>query len=283
MTVLLEMNRITKHFNHGKKINEILEEVNLCVNSGEIIGIIGLNGSGKTTLLKIAYGLLTPDSGMVSVSDKVNRVSILGDGNRSLYWNLSGLENINYFFQLNNFSDDLPKDKLYEYLDFFNMHNYINNKVITYSKGMKQKLLIIIAFLNSPNLIIMDEPLNGLDLEASLTFQQYLLNYVKENQASVLLTSHNGKFLSELCSKIYKIENRGLVRENNLKAASETKTYRFYFHNPCEQTADKHLRVSDRLDVYYRDFQLNDASFYEEISREIKEFNLHILSIKEWG
>ncbi|EIQ3872081.1 ABC transporter ATP-binding protein [Staphylococcus pseudintermedius] len=224
MAELISIKGVSKSF--GNK--NVLNSINFEVKTKNIIGLIGDNGCGKTTLLKLINKLLYPESGEVNYRNDI-RIQTLSDGNRNLYWNLTGLENLEYFYTLSEPSSKFNIDKIKEELLFFNMSNHIHKKVSTYSKGMKQKLLLIIAFMTRPNLILMDEPLNGIDYETSLMFQDYLKKYVERADASIIITSHDMSFLKDLCNYIYKIED-GILRPFSIQKHCEYCIY-FTFKN----------------------------------------------------
>lgn len=179
--------------NHlSKKINNkvILENISFSLGEGHIVGLVGANGAGKTSLMKVILGYSDYQEGnFTSIRQDENHCNIGAlIENPGLYPFMSGYDNLKL---LNESNSTNPINKI---VDDLKMNKYIHNKVKTYSLGMKQKLGIAIAFLNSPKLIILDEPMNGLDPKAVRDVRQLILSKAKEG-STFLISSH---ILSEL-------------------------------------------------------------------------------------
>ncbi len=147
-----------------KKIGNktILEDISLNLKRGQIIGLVGANGAGKTSLMKVILGYSSYQDGTFRIIENKNKKSNVGAliENPGIYPFMSGYDNLKLLNETKNTHDI---DTIVSQLD---MDDYIHNKAKTYSLGMKQKLGIAIAFLNQPQLIILDEPMNGLDPKA---------------------------------------------------------------------------------------------------------------------
>ena len=155
---VLTVEHLTKKI--GKKT--ILEDVSLKLDQGQIAGLVGANGAGKTTLMKVILGYSNYQKGQFNVIENKHKKSNIGALIESpgIYPFMSGYDNLKILNESKN-SNDI--DTIVSQLK---MNEYIHNKAKTYSLGMKQKLGIAIAFLNQPQLIILDEPMNGLDPKA---------------------------------------------------------------------------------------------------------------------
>lgn len=170
----------------GRK--RIIKDVSFQVKPGAIVGLIGPNGAGKTTIMKTILGL-TEFTGTVAVDDQPvtenNHAALSGVGalieHPAIYPFLSGLENLKLY---SRDSDDMD-----HVISLLQMQTYIDTKSKDYSLGMKQKLGIAIAFLNRPQLIILDEPMNGLDIEATISIRKIIKQYAAQG-ASFLISSH---------------------------------------------------------------------------------------------
>ncbi|MCI1923680.1 MAG: ATP-binding cassette domain-containing protein [Lentilactobacillus buchneri] len=170
----------------GRK--RIIKDVSFQVKPGAIVGLIGPNGAGKTTIMKTILGL-TRFTGTVAVDDQPvtenNHAALSGVGalieHPAIYPFLSGLENLKLY---SRDSDDMD-----HIISLLQMQTYIDTKSKDYSLGMKQKLGIAIAFLNRPQLIILDEPMNGLDIEATISIRKIIKQYAAQG-ASFLISSH---------------------------------------------------------------------------------------------
>ncbi|MFT8908825.1 MAG: ATP-binding cassette domain-containing protein [Lentilactobacillus diolivorans] len=170
----------------GRK--RIIKDVSFQVKPGAIVGLIGPNGAGKTTIMKTILGL-TKFTGTVTVDDQLvtenNHAALSGVGalieHPAIYPFLSGLENLKLY---SRDSDDMD-----HVISLLQMQTYIDTKSKDYSLGMKQKLGIAIAFLNRPQLIILDEPMNGLDIEATISIRKIIKQYAAQG-SSFLISSH---------------------------------------------------------------------------------------------
>lgn len=186
------------HRNYGKK--EVLKGVTFQINSSEIVGLIGKNGAGKSTLFKVITGLLKQKSGTVKILDQEvsskNRKIFQQVGclieQVSLYPHLTGYEHIQIVAKLTDTKIDEHVETL---ISTLKMNSYIHNKTKTYSQGMKQRLGILLAVLNKPKLLLLDEPLNGLDPEGVYEIRTFLLNICHQEGMSLLISSH---ILSEM-------------------------------------------------------------------------------------
>lgn len=186
------------HRNYGKK--EVLKGVTFQIDSSEIVGLIGKNGAGKSTLFKVITGILKRKSGTVKILDQEvsskNRKIFQQVGclieQVSLYPHLTGYEHIQIVAKLTDTKIDEHVETL---ISTLKMNSYIHNKTKTYSQGMKQRLGILLAVLNKPKLLLLDEPLNGLDPEGVYEIRTFLLNICHQEGMSLLISSH---ILSEM-------------------------------------------------------------------------------------
>lgn len=186
------------HRNYGKK--EVLKGVTFQIDSSEIVGLIGKNGAGKSTLFKVITGILKQKSGTVKILDQEvsskNRKIFQQVGclieRVSLYPHLTGYEHIKIVAKLTDTKIDEHVETL---ISTLKMNSYIHNKTKTYSQGMKQRLGILLAVLNKPKLLLLDEPLNGLDPEGVYEIRTFLLNICHQEGMSLLISSH---ILSEM-------------------------------------------------------------------------------------
>ena len=184
--------------NYGKK--EVLKGVTFQIDSSEIVGLIGKNGAGKSTLFKVITGILKQKSGTVKILDQevssINRKIFQQVGclieQVSLYPHLTGYEHIQIVAKLTDTKIDEHVETL---ISTLKMNSYIHNKTKTYSQGMKQRLGILLAVLNKPKLLLLDEPLNGLDPEGVYEIRTFLLNICHQEGMSLLISSH---ILSEM-------------------------------------------------------------------------------------
>lgn len=176
----------------SKKIkqHEIINDLNLTVDSGELVHIMGINGSGKSTLFKIIANIMEPSSGTVTLFENVEIGALIE--NPSFMETSTAKENMKFLSQINHHYNEKRISDLFSKLDLdYNSREKINK----YSLGMRQKVGIIQAIMENQNLILLDEPTRGLDKKALETFGQMVMDLISEGK-SIIIASHEN--LSEL-------------------------------------------------------------------------------------
>lgn len=287
---ILEFKDITKTFNKGKV--KVFEDLNISLFSNEIIGLIGQNGSGKTTFIKLASGIMLPDQGDILINDvsivkefkkAKSNIGIMSDSNINLYMHISGYENLRYFATLKGIIDDKGREEKIHYLvDKFKMNSYINRTVNTYSKGMRQKLLFAISIINEPKLLVLDEPLNGIDMENIIIIKDMIVDLVKEKDITVILTSHDKYFIDEISTVKY------IIKDNKIKLEDDTarvlRRTTIYF----KKIIDMDLNIPEEYDlnviddikgIYSLSFMTNDKNIYKYIYDNLESNNIEVLRI----
>lgn len=198
--------------NYTKKIKNkiILEDINLDLCSGNVYGFYGRNGSGKTMLFRAISTLIFPTEGDVLIDGKSiinNDYDLSNFGllieTPNFYPYLSGFDNLDLLYRINNKKDIAHIDDILKKLDLYDNKD---KKYKEYSLGMKQKLRIAQAIMENQQIIILDEPTNGLDEKAIKNLHNIILDLKKQNKI-VLLASHNIEDLKFLCDKIFYLSN----------------------------------------------------------------------------
>ncbi len=204
--------------NLNKKIKnkQLLHNVDLCIQPGEIFGLLGPNGAGKTTFIRNITSIMKPDSGEIFIcgknltkehTDAISNIGALIE-NPSLYPNMSGYDNLKIFATLSN----VDKNRIDEVIKLINLGNSISNKVKTYSLGMKQRLGIAVALLNQPKLLILDEPTNGLDPQGISDMRNYLKEISHNQGVSVLVSSHMLSEMNLMCDRFAIMKQGRIVK-----------------------------------------------------------------------
>lgn len=215
---ILKIKNLNKSF--GKK--KILKNVSFNVNEGDILGFIGPNGAGKTTTIKMILGLQSIDSGTVTINGydikknfekAIEKVGTIVE-NPDLYMYLSGYDNLKL---ISNLYKNVDKKRIDEVIKIVKLETRINDKVSKYSLGMRQRLGIAQALLHKPNLLILDEPTNGLDPEGIKELRDIIKRLATKEKVGVVISSHNLSELESFCNKIVIIKNGEIVETNELK------------------------------------------------------------------
>ena len=222
--ILIEdLGRIYKIRNAKKKETKelvALSHINLTVQKGELFGLLGPNGAGKTTLIKILTTLLSPTSGKASVagfdvysqSDQIrSRINMVSGGETSGYGLLTVRENLWMFAQFYGLNTKIANERIKILLEIVGMSDRINTKCSDLSTGLRQKMNIVRGFLTDPEILFLDEPTLGLDVEASRDVRRFIPRWIGEDDnRTVLLTTHYMVEADELCNRVA-IINKGLV------------------------------------------------------------------------
>lgn len=200
---------------------KVVDGVSFSVNKGEIYGLLGRNGAGKTTIMKILLGLANPTSGKVSILGKdmsvnsekkvLKKVGCIIE-NPGFYSNLTGTENLEIFAKLRG----LDQDSVKKALELVNLP-YKDKKIFSkYSLGMKQRLAIANAIMHNPEILVLDEPINGLD-PIGIAEVRELLKKFKESGISILISSHILSELENVADRISIIDYGKMIEEINMK------------------------------------------------------------------
>ena len=231
---LLETRNLTKSF-RGRKI---IDNLNLKVMKGDVYGFLGRNGQGKTTTIRLITGLIFPDSGEVIINgcnlrtDFKQAISQIGAivESPTFYDYLSGYENLSL---MANLVPGLNRSRIDEVLEIVGLRSRAKDKVKTYSLGMKQRLGIANALLNNPQLIILDEPTNGLDPQGMKEIEEMIIQLSSEKNITFFISSHLLHEMQHLCTRIGIIDNGELLLEGRidelLDNANESSLEKLYF------------------------------------------------------
>ena len=225
---LINVVNLVKNFDK----QSVIKNISFNVKKNSIVGILGKNGAGKTTLLGMLLGLITPTKGDIFILGKnlkLNKKEILSEinfqspyvdlpkkmtveQNLSFYSRLYGVKNFNIVIE--NLVDDLK------------IRDLVKKNYGSLSAGQKTKINLCKALLNKPKLLLLDEPTASLDPETSIFIRNYLLEYQKKNNSSILITSHNLNEVQAMCSNIILLKSGEIVSEGNIKQILKNHNYK---------------------------------------------------------
>jgi ABC-2 type transport system ATP-binding protein len=216
---MLEARQLVKRF-YG---HAVVDHVCFAVRRGEIVGYLGPNGSGKTTTTRILTGLLEPTSGEVLFDGRETRLEPLEFRRRvgyvpeepHLYPFLSGREHLELVGRLREMAPTAMDRRIGALLELFGLSDAAEQGIGSYSKGMKQKILVIAALLHDPDLLIFDEPDSGLDITAALVLRSLVRNLAERGKA-VLYTSHILDVVEKLCSRVIVLHEGRVVADDSV-------------------------------------------------------------------
>jgi len=239
----------------------VLKDVNLEVDSGEIIGYIGPNGAGKSTTIKILIGMIPDYAGSVEVMGldvktnplEVKRLIGYVPENASLYDTLSPMEYLRFLGSLYQLETNQIEEKATELLRLFALYDQRDDRMTTFSKGMKQKVLLISGILHNPKVIFLDEPLSGLDANAVILVKE-ILSQLKHAGKTIYYSSQIMDVVEKISDRIVLINN-GIIIANGtfdeLKSQRETGSLEQIFNqltgnNEHVQLAEEFIQVMNR-------------------------------------
>lgn len=214
------MSNISKSF--GNKL--VIDNLSMKIKQNGITGFLGPSGAGKTTTIKILTGQIKQDQGSALILNRethtlnneiYSQIGIVTD-NSGLYDRFTAYDNMLLFARIYG----VEKNRIHELLERVGLQNHAKQKVKTFSKGMKQRLLIARAIIHKPKLLFLDEPTNGLDPITALEIYKLLLN-MKEEGTAIFLTTHNMHEAEKLCDYIVLIAKGKLIEEGTLSELKE--------------------------------------------------------------
>lgn len=260
----------------------IVSDLTLDIYRGQILGLLGPNGAGKTTTIKMIVGLMSITSGQVIIEGNsitkdfekaIKNVGAIVE-NPEFYKKFSGYKNLLHFARM---YDDVPKERIDEVVKLVKLQDSINNKVKTYSLGMRQRLGIALALLHKPSIIILDEPTNGLDPEGIAEMRAYLKNIAKEENIAIMVSSHLLAEMELMCDRIAVIKKGKLidVRDLNEKVeVTEGIPVRFF--------VDLNDEVKEKIKVLNLDnIKFEKESFLVKVAKkDVPEINRKLVESK---
>ena len=259
--MIVEVNNLNKSY--GK--HKVLNDLSFKIEKPQILALIGPNGSGKSTLMNCMMNLISFDSGKIEILGKSNKdyeifreVSFLKD-NRILYPYLTGFDHLKYICDIQKIS----QERIDQVIELADIGSFYKKIVSSYSLGMKQRLLLAMALCNNPKLILMDEPLNGLDTDSIFKFRDLIKN-LGESNTTILISSHSLNELDYITNDILFLKDGSVIYED-IEIYKQTE-YRIFLEN------------SDDLKVLQSFFDENT----ENIKYQIKESeNSIIFNLKD--
>lgn len=265
---ILEVKSINKSFGSKK----ILNDVSFSIHQGEILGFIGPNGAGKTTTIKLMLGLQSIDSGNVLIngydikkefSDAISNVGAIVES-PDLYMYLTGRKNLEL---IANMYKCVTKERIDEIIKIVGLENRINDKVSKYSLGMRQRLGIAAAIIHKPNVLILDEPTNGLDPEGIKELRDLLKKLAKKEKMGILISSHNLAELESFVTDVCLIQNGSIISNSTIKEIKNADKNLYTFK--LDRTIDLDSIFKTKYEII--DDRCVNVSLEEEMIPEVVE------------
>lgn len=232
-----------------KQFNETtaLRSLDLSVRSGEIYAYLGPNGAGKTTTIKLLSGLLRPTNGSMSVKgvDVVDNPVQIRDmiayvpDQPYIYDKLTGREFLHFVGNLYDVPSDKIEDRVQKYSDLFETHDFLDSLGETYSHGMKQRVVLSATFLHDPEVILIDEPLVGLDPKSSRKVRYLFREKAHEEDITVFMSTHVLSIAEEIADRIGVITDGELIAEGTMEELQKE-------DSPAQNLEDLFLEITEQ-------------------------------------
>ncbi|MEH7377273.1 ABC transporter ATP-binding protein [Neobacillus drentensis] len=287
MEKIVELKNVTKVI----KGRTIIDNISFQVNKGEVFGFLGPNGAGKTTTIRMIVGLMSMTSGDISVGgssiksdfeDAVRHIGAIVE-NPEMYKFLTGYQNLVHYARM---SKGISKEKIAETVELVGLTDRINDKVKTYSLGMRQRLGLAQCLLHDPQVLILDEPTNGLDPAGIREIRDYVRLLAREKNLAVIVSSHLLAEMEMMCDRIGIIQNGRLI---------DVQLVHELVHGETEMTYEMEVVPSEKalalLETHYPNVRANRSRNgitvelpKEEIPNLVKTFvseDIQVFAIKE--
>lgn len=261
---VVEVRNIYKKF----KKSSVLKNITFTVNKGEILGILGKNGAGKSTLIRIICDLISPTCGEIIIDGKSNyktksleKIGVLLEGGKNIYHYLTIEENIYYFSHLNKIPEIEIENRKNELLEMFELKDKAKEVVSKLSRGMQQKVSLMVLLLKNPDILILDEPTLGLDLLTIIQFKNFLLDLAKKINKTIILCSHDVKFIMDLCDRILILKDGEIIYNNDKQSII----------NNCSSSYSVYLDNIDKLKLQKYEYEILQNGTYRITVYNLKD------------
>jgi len=227
--------------------SDVLHDVSFTLRKGEIVGLLGPNGAGKTTTIKILAGILAPGAGTVSVRglplperalDVKQHIGYVPEA-AVLFESLTGQEFLELSGRLHDVEEDTLQARIATLLETFGLTSDRVARLDTYSKGMRQKILLAAALLHNPDLLLLDEPLSGLDVNAAIMIKDLLAALASDGK-TILYSSHVLDVVEKVCDRVLIIHKGKLIAEGtseSLMASTQASTLEDVFRKLTDSSS----------------------------------------------
>jgi ABC-2 type transport system ATP-binding protein len=241
---MIEIKNVTKSYNGAVKA---VDDLNITIPDGQIIGFLGPNGAGKTTTIKMVTGVIKPDTGSITI----NGISIAENAleakkqfgfvpdSPDMFLRLKGIEYLNFMADIYNVDEETRKQKIKELAERFGMESVLSDQIQSYSHGMRQKIVIMGVLVHSPNVWILDEPMTGLDPKSSFLLKEMMREHADHGK-TVFFSTHVLEVAEKLCDKVA-IINKGKLQ----------------FYGTMEEVRE-HFKTDDSLEKIFLEMTENE-------------------------
>ncbi|MBW4829350.1 MAG: ABC transporter ATP-binding protein [Clostridiaceae bacterium] len=286
----IEVENLTKYYGKVKAVDNISFEI----EKGKICGILGPNGSGKTTTIKSICNLIIPDKGNIKIFGKDNKksaehISAVFEGTRNLYWRLTPKENLRYFAGIRGLGGRKIENNIDILLDKFNLTDKKDVMVNNLSRGMQQKVAIAMTLICDTEIILLDEPTLGLDVQSFMNIKDMLADIASSMNKTILLSTHDMNLVQDICDDVVILNKGKVIAQDSVEKLMdmfESMTYEIILAESLSKS-DKECLLSIDYDLYFInnktkiEVDIFDIKEIYDIIDKLKEKNILIKEIKQ--
>jgi len=242
---VIEFRRVSKSYNKGKV--KAVDELDLVIKPGEIFGFLGPNGAGKTTTIKMIVGLLKPDAGAIIINGldsqkdalKCKAMTTYVPDYPAIYERLTGLEYLNFIGDVYGVSKKDRIARIEKWLEIFELSQAVSSPIQSYSHGMRQKIVLMAALLPAPRVMVLDEPLVGLDPRASHHLKEIMREHCDQGK-TLFFSTHIMEVAEKLCDRM------GIINKGKLIACGSMDELKKLNHEQQESLENIFLELTEK-------------------------------------
>lgn len=284
---MLKLDKVSKDYGNGKGITNLSFQL----AKGKICGLLGSNGCGKTTTFRILLGLLQYDSGTILYQKeplKNDDYRLFGyvPEDRSMLRNLTVREHIYYLARLKKMSDDEIEDAFIYWSSYLKIDEYVDTKIIELSKGNQQKVQMMCAMIHDPQIIIFDEPLNGLDVMNVDLFKELLMK-LKQEKKIILISSHQYHNIEHFCDYVVYLKDGKILFKGDVEKLKLKRELRYLVIHSKRDILTKakgvldYRREKDYLILTMENKEASYACIEKLLEKGIEDFSLELITLQD--
>jgi ABC-2 type transport system ATP-binding protein len=276
----LEVQNLTKIYRQ-RRAKDVLavDNVSFTVQKNEVVGLLGPNGAGKTTIIKCICTLINPTEGVIHIngSDAVKgsrsalrHVAAVLEGNRNIYWRLTVRENLEFFAGLQGIPARRARDYIDQLIELFQLKEKERTEARKLSRGMQQKLAVGCALVKGSELLLLDEPTLGLDVETSHELRFALKEMAQRGERTIIVSSHDMSVVQDICERVIIINNGKIVTDDrvaNLLRLFQASAYRFEIEGRLGEEQQR------RLEERFAMLKVSGTDYHTEIEVDLEDGN----------
>ncbi|WP_058993856.1 ABC transporter ATP-binding protein [Haloarcula sp. CBA1127] len=257
-TPALAVEGLSKQFGSGADAVTAVDDVSFRIEQGTVVGLLGPNGAGKTTTIKSILGLVLPDSGRVRIQGidmsehpraAYRHVDGMLEGARNDYWRLTVRENLRYFSTIKGVKPDAVADRHERLLAKLDLLEKADVPVRDLSRGMKQKVSLASVLASESDLVFLDEPTLGLDVESSLTLRRELRRIVDERDITAIVSSHDMDVIEDVCDRVIIMNDGEIIADDSVAAVLDQFTANAFAVTSPDITEGLLATIRERFEV----------------------------------